>query len=204
MVRFSPALVPQNLVCGERYDESIRHAGTVDEDAEDLFEFIRKDTQSWLAQAKQLRLSANVILPEWEKIRRHPQSLPGIREKMLAYSESFMLLTGFAFENLLKGILYGRDLDNKVVSSKGGHGIVQMARAATTLTPDELSLLERLETYLVWAGRYQLPRTSDAFYKSQGSVSITVNDPSVIDQLFEKLEQILQSEWRAREHFRSA
>ena len=173
-------------------------------EAEELFELIRQDTQSWLAQATQLRLSANVILPEWEKIQRHVQSMPGIREKMLAYSESFMLLTGFAFENLLKGILYGRDPDNKVVSSKGGHGIVQMAKAATTLTSDELNLLERLETYLVWAGRYQLPRTSDVFYKSQGSVSITVKDPKVTDQLFEKLEQILQSEWGARENSRSA
>jgi hypothetical protein len=174
------------------------------QDAEEPFELIRKDTQSWLAQAKQLRLSANVTLPEWEKTRRHPQSMPGIREKMLAYSESFMLLTGFAFENLLKGILYGLDSNNKVASSKEGHGIVQMAKAATTLTPDELSLLERLETYLVWAGRYQLPTTSDAFYKSQGRVSITVTDPVVLDQLFEKLEQILQCEWRARENSRSA
>jgi hypothetical protein len=154
------------------------------QDAEELFELIRKDTQSWLTQAKQLRLSANVILSEWEKVRRHPQSMPGIREQMLAYSESLMLLTGFAFENLLKGVLYGRDSNNKVASSKGGHGIVQMVKAATTLTPDELSLLERLETSLVWAGRYQLPMTSDAFYKSQGRVSIAVKDPMIIDQLF--------------------
>ncbi len=174
------------------------------QDAEELFELVRKDAQSWLAQARRLRLSANVILPEWEEIRRHPQSMPGIRDKMLAYSESFMLLTGFAFENLLKGILYGRDTNNKVARSKNGHGIVQMANAAATLIGDESNLLERLETYLVWAGRYQLPMTPDAFYKSQDSVSIVVEDPAVIDRLFEKLEQILQSEWRARENSRSA
>jgi hypothetical protein len=40
---------------------------------------------------------------------------------------------------------------------KGGHGIVQMAKEVTTLTSDEIDLLERLEIYLVWAGRYQLP-----------------------------------------------
>lgn len=168
------------------------------QETENLFKLIREDAQSWLAQAIQLRLSANVIYPEWEKIRTNPQSGPGVRERMLAYSQSFMFLTGFSFENLLKGILYGRDSNSKLAKSKGGHGIVQMALGVTTLTSEESNLLERLEIYLVWAGRYQLPMTSDAFYDSQGRVSITTQDPIIIEQLFEKLERILKKEWKAR------
>jgi hypothetical protein len=168
------------------------------QDTERLFKLIREDAQAWLAQAKQLRLSAAVIYPEWEKIRSHAQSAPGVRERMLAFSQSFMLLTGFAIENLLKGILYGRDSSSKLARSKGGHGIVQMAKGATTLSSDELNLLERLEIYLVWAGRYQLPMTSDAFHESQDNVSITTKDPIIIEQVFDKLERLLRKEWKAR------
>jgi hypothetical protein len=167
-------------------------------ETENLFKLIREDAQSWLAQARQLKLSADVIYPEWDKIKYNSQAMPDIRERMLGYSQSFMLLTGFAFENLLKGILYGGDSNSKLARSKGGHGIVQMAMAITTLTSDELNLLERLELYLVWAGRYRIPMASDAFYESKGKVSITTRDPIIIEQLFNKLEQILQKEWEAR------
>jgi hypothetical protein len=166
-------------------------------ETENLFKLMREDAQSWLAQAIQLRLSADVIYPEWEKIRTLRQSAPGVRERMLAYSQSFMLLTGLAFENLLKGILYGRDSNSKLAKSKGGHGIVQMANGVTTLTSEELNLLQRLEIYLVWAGRYQLPMRSDAFHESQDKVSITTKDPIIIEQVFSKLERILQKEWKA-------
>jgi hypothetical protein len=168
------------------------------QETEKLFKLIREDAQSWLAQARQLKLSADVIHSEWEKIRNKSQASPGVRERMLGYSQSFMLLTGFAFENLLKGILYGRDINSKLARNKGGHGIVQMAKAIITLTSDELNLLDRLELYLVWAGRYRLPMASDAFHESEGKVYITTQDPIIIEQVFDKLERILRKEWKAR------
>jgi hypothetical protein len=172
-------------------------------ETEELFKLIREDAESWLAQAIQLRLSADVIYPEWEKIRIIRQSAPGVQVRMLAYSQSFMLLTGFAFENILKGILYGRDSNSKLARSKGGHGIVQMAKGVTTLTSDEMNLLERLEIWIVWAGRYRLPMTSTAFYESQGDVSITTKDPFIIEQLFDRLKRILQKERKARGNYSS-
>jgi hypothetical protein len=171
------------------------------QDTENLFKRIREDSQSWLAQAKQLRLSADVIFVEWGKIIQSPPSNPGVQEKMLAYSQGLMLLTGFAFENLLKGILYGRDSSSKLTSSNGGHGIVQMAKGVVSLASEELDLLGRLEIYLVWAGRYRIPMKSDKFHESQGKVSITTNDSRIIDQLFRKLEQILQKEWKDRGNY---
>jgi hypothetical protein len=171
------------------------------QDTEKLFKLIREDAQSWLAQAKQLRLSANVIFLEWEKIIQYPPSNLGVQEKMLAYSKSFMLLTGFAFENLLKGILYGRDSNSKLARNKGGHGIVEMAKGIITLSSAELNLLERLETYLRWAGRYRVPLSPEVFHESQEKVSITTEDSKIIDQLFRKLEQILREVWKGRGNY---
>ena len=75
---------------------------------------------------------------------------------------------------------------------------MKMAQEVTPLTSDELNLLKRLEIYLIWAGRYQLPMTSEKFHETQDNVSITTQYPLIIEQLFDKLEGILQNEWRIR------
>src|SRR5687768_311043 len=144
-------------------------------EAEKLFELIGQDAQMWLEQAKQLKMSADVILVELEKILPLSQVLPGVRVKKVAYIHSFMLLTGMAFENLIKGILVGRDktvvdqqkIDNRLWNVRGGHGIAELGKRVTSLTPDESDLLKRLEEYLFWAGRYPLPLNSDVYFKGQ-------------------------------------
>jgi hypothetical protein len=172
------------------------------QDAQNLFELVHTDAQSWLAQARQLRIAADVIFREWQKVIRVAPSGPGVQEHRLAYSQTFMLLTGFAFENLLKGILYGRNPKQNLKTGYGGsHGIVKMANEVGLLSSEELDLLERLERYLVWAGRYQLPTTAKAFHDAQGKISITTHDPKIIEPLFERLERTLDSEWRARGNY---
>jgi len=111
-----------------------------------------------------------------------------------------MLLTGFAFENLLKGILFGRDASRINRKPRDGHNIVKMAEEIISLTPNETNFLERLEQYLVWAGRYQLPLTAQQFINQQDKISVRSDDLALIDQLFEKLAQILSSEWQARKN----
>lgn len=164
----------------------------------ELFDIIHQDPYSWLGQAKQLRLAANAILPCWEAALLRRPSEPGTQEKMLAYSEAFMMLTGLAFENLFKGILYGRNPEHSLAKSDGGHGIVKMASGISSLAVREQNLLERLKLYLIWAGRYPLPMKVEKFISSQGQVSIRTDDPLQIDQLFNRFAQILSDERQAR------
>jgi hypothetical protein len=112
----------------------------------------------WFEQAKALKLSAEVILAEFSRISSQSQVQPGVTEKQLGYMRSFMLLTGLAFENLIKGIFIARDpspvgrkkLDTRLWPSvRKGHGISTLAKMVTSLTPAELNLLSRLEEYLV-------------------------------------------------------
>ena len=108
------------------------------------------------------------------------------------------MLTGLAFENLFKGILYGRNPEHSLAKSEGGHGIVKMAEGISSLVAREQDLLERLKLYLVWAGRYPLPKNVEKFISSWGQVSILTDDPLVIDQLFDRFAQILSDERQAR------
>jgi hypothetical protein len=174
-------------------------------EAEKLFELVGQDAQMWLEQAIQLKISADVILVELEKVLPLSQVLPGVRVKKLAYIHSFMLLTGLAFENLIKGILIGRDktvVDQQKINSRlwnvrGGHGIAELAKRVASVTSDESDLLRRLEEYLFWAGRYPLPLNSDVYFKGQNHLTFKTTDIALINQLFQKFEEILKKEWEA-------
>ena len=173
----------------------------------ELFERIGSDAQSWLAQAKQLKISANVILPKLREAFEIPPVWPGAQERRLAFFHSYMLLVGLAFENLVKGILIGRNsalVDTEKIESgilgRGGHGIADGARKIVTLSSDEVQLLQRIEEYLFWAGRYPLPLKSNIYHSSETQKlrSGRSDDPELIDALFKRLIDVLEQEWKAR------
>jgi hypothetical protein len=175
--------------------------------SEELFETIGKDAQSWLEQARELKVVADAILPMLQAALCTPPALPGTQEKRFAFLHSYMLLTGLAFENLTKGILIGRDptLVSRAkikggIMGRGGHGIADRAGKIITLTTNESSFLKRTEEYLVWAGRYPLPMTSGHFLNSKKNklLSFCDGDPRLANTLFEKVTTILRKDWDAR------
>jgi hypothetical protein len=169
----------------------------------DLFELLASDGQTWLAQANQLKMAADSILPNVVEAFKIPPALPGAQEKRFAFFHSYMLLTGMAFENLIKGILIQRD--KKLVTReqieggilpRGGHGITAGAKNILTLTAAESNLLQRIEEYLFWAGRYPVPLKSGAYHNSevQELRSGRSDDPPLVDSLFQRLTEILRPE----------
>jgi hypothetical protein len=85
---------------------------------------------------------------------RDPMKVGPIRE-IVAYWNSFLLLTAFAFENLYRAILVGKGLDwRDVRKGKKSHALMEQLSSVTTLNEEEIGLVRRLETYLLWAGRY--------------------------------------------------
>jgi hypothetical protein len=175
--------------------------------AEEMYEIVGQDPLQWFEHANTLKLSADVILQELSRISPQPQVRPGVREKKLAYVRSFMLLTGLAFENLIKGIFIAQDpslvdrkkLDTQLWSSvRKGHGISTLAKKVTSLSSAELNLLTRLEEYLVWGGRYPIPRNSFDYFKSlnpEARLTIDMSrDPTLISGIFNRLSDILESE----------
>src|SRR5664279_2305681 len=101
-------------------------------DAEETYTLLESDPLSWLEQAHGARLSADVLYGALSGIMPLSQALPDIREKKLAYMQSFMLLTALAFENLLKGIsVVGDPAGWKRLKADSGHGISTFAAAVT-------------------------------------------------------------------------
>jgi hypothetical protein len=162
------------------------------DDALETHELLASDAFSWLERAKGLRLSADVIHAALREIMPLSQTLPSIREKKVAYMETYMLLTAIAFENLLKGIsVIGDPTGWRLLKDDSGHGISTFAAKVLQLSDPERDLLQRLQEYLVWAGRYNLPTTAARYRASHFRRTLRSGDPALILGLFEKLATVL-------------
>lgn len=173
------------------------------EQNKDLFKLLAADGQMWLAQANQLKVVADSILPNVDEAFRIPPALPGAQEKRFAFFHSYMLLTGMAFENLIKGILIQRDktlVTRERIESgilhRCGHGISDGAKGLLPLTAHEFNLLQRIEEYLFWAGRYPVPLGSGTYHNSEAQELLCGrnDDPPLINSLFQRLTEILKNE----------
>ena len=149
----------------------------------------------WLKAANGFMLSARVI---WDEL------MPDFgadafadneaMDRVLAFWGSYLLLTAYAFENLYRAVLSARGSSWRVaLGSKGGHGLTQQITSLTALDGDEANLLDRLETYLVWAGRYVVPkdvRTYDEALR-QGRIALMDSDLGTAERLFGRLEHLI-------------
>jgi hypothetical protein len=179
---------------------------------DDMFSLIGRNAQDWLGAAKRLKISADIVLKHLLQIINVPyvsssESVLELMEKQLALMEAFMMLTGFAFENLLKGIdiaknpnlVDSKKLDTALWNVRGGHGISSFAKKIVSLDPSEINMMERLEEYIVWAGRYPIPKLANTYSSATEPYSrrkFNSSDPELIDNLFERLTKILIEEWR--------
>ncbi len=169
------------------------------DDTKSTFEIIARSPHAWLMAAKQLKRAADLIRQELTKVLAvYPRRRAHYED--LARFKSYRLLSGLAIENLVKGILGGRnpgvvspdkfDL-SRIACSKGGHDLLKLAQqAAPTLSDDERDILARLATFVIWAGKYPIHlRSTETVHPSFVST-----DPELVDKLFTKFVAILEQE----------
>ena len=113
---------------------------------------------SWLLKAESLISSFEVLIADDERLALEGQ--PGRRIQSVAY-----MLAGFAIENLLKGLLVAREspFDENGRFKFATHDLRQLAQdAGYELDESENRLLERVQEFTVWTGRYPVPIASDS------------------------------------------
>ena len=74
------------------------------QDSDEIYDLIAYDPAVWRAKAQSLKLSSRLL---WDEIIRvRASDLPNSKRNnlIMAYMESYLLLIGFAFENLIKGV----------------------------------------------------------------------------------------------------
>lgn len=164
----------------------------------------------WLGEALQLKRAAELVLAELNEVLSvYPHGRASYED--LSLFKAYMLLSGIAIENLVKGILVCRDPsiegNDKVdkVKWKGsshGHDLVELAKqTGIPFTLEEKGLFRRLSAFVVWGGRYPIPiKSSDMVQRTKyRGQSIRLNtfistDPDLIRKVFEKASTILETE----------
>jgi len=168
---------------------------------------------SWFWSSEELETAA-AILKEKVEDYYNSQSRNPIGEAVMG---PYYLLTGFAMECLIKGIIVAngeRVLKNgkiKFVDGKDGkkvsqHNLIALAdKAGITYNSDERQILKLLTESIEWAGRYPAPMRWDQEYKQlepghySGSTmeclteSYSNHDIPIIDKLYCRVKGILVS-----------
>ena len=161
----------------------------------DIFDRIKDDPHAWVEQADCLFISAKLSETALRAAMRKPATISNVRVEQLAFLDSFMMLTAFAFENLIKGLGVAKGMNWKTdFQEDGGHGIAAYVEKATTVSTDEKNILQRLQTFSIWAGRYPMPTKSGKYQAD--SLQRTLSIPRDVE-LIERLKARLKAEVRA-------
>jgi hypothetical protein len=163
-------------------------------DSAETYKLLETDAANWLETAEGLQMSAKLSWDALWALSRVPPSES--RQSRLAYMQSFMLLTAFAFENVCRGVatLTKAEGWKYLANYRGGHDLSSVVSEFVSISAEERDLLQRLETYSRWAGRYLIPKGPDQYVKAVELQLRTVRpaDLELAEQLFERLKAQLQ------------
>ena len=149
---------------------------------------------NWFLTANDLTSAADRLAPDieafWESLASSEDSLPLSVFSGSRYQNIFMLLYGFAIENLCKGHAVKELSPKEQQTVKRGklpkrlktHDLVNLVTKGIGLTIDdhEKELLKRLKKAVKWAGRY--PVSADLMDKGKNGIrDILLNMPGGIN-----------------------
>jgi hypothetical protein len=157
------------------------------------------DPNQWLEKAEGLIISAEVLwntaTPLWPSLFDQNTNVKATVKRLDAYLSSCFLLTAYAFENLCRGIIVGRGSPwREVLAQDGGHSLLKQLSEVTDLTSEEKRLVDRLQTFLLWAGRYVVPKKVPQFVRDVRELrqSFLTSDWDTVTGLFNRLARQLR------------
>ncbi|MBP0725946.1 hypothetical protein J5Y03_12265 [Bacillus sp. RG28] len=175
-------------------------------------QFIRNASYpiTWEITAMELKKSADILFKEvkieFEKnLQRVSKPIDESKDEklelddLLSVSRSYMLLSGFAIENLLKAIaikgnpeLYVDDENKKLTDLN--HNLNKLVdKLNISVNSEEKEILEKLSEYVYWAGRYPTPINAK---KMSLGFSFDINsEPVIINNIFNRLIELLGTNW---------
>ena len=157
---------------------------------------------AWISTAEELLRAFNILVPQIEVDTKQLFEESHVFSNVASVA---MMLGAFAIENLLKAIQIeqlGPKFDNRGVFAIDTHDLLKLTDATNVhLLEEERILLERLEQFAKWAGRYPVPLFRDDMRPrtlpnggfSPRTVIHVPDDFVAISNFAEKLKSILCS-----------
>lgn len=179
-----------------------------------------RNPSGWLFAAEGLKRSADLLRSAHAKASHrlfftpHPSDdeRREIFEEAFAYNPRHVMLAGYAIENLLKGLLVAAHPERWVFEHRdkllswpsGGHDLVQLAKeASVSLNDNEERLVDRIEVYVLWAGRYPVALKAQAMRPRdpmgvEGPATWSSDYDHQVDELYHRLHEMLREAAIAR------
>ncbi|RIH63001.1 hypothetical protein D1164_21865 [Mariniphaga sediminis] len=184
---------------------------------QDFFENASTDSMTWLENAEFLKISADSIFDKIittyndykreqkiesnfdvnSTINRKRDKINNLEDRLKSFSNTYYLLIGYSFENLIKGLSIKNNpqmsfndiYSNKWSKYKSGHGISGICREnIINLTSSEIDLLQRLETYIIWIGKYPVAKKLENHINEYDNKYFDSDDKELIDNLFDRVK----------------
>jgi hypothetical protein len=142
------------------------------------FDRAAESPAQWLFSASMLRRAASRV--DWLDSRNFSDELDpkptrptpwGNDPDLVSLLPVNRMLMGLSFENLLKGLLVaggvpplkGRSLSKDLGNHDLGNLLVRVNKPPLFFTPDERKLISDLSDFVVWQGRYPIPKSEHNF-----------------------------------------
>lgn len=165
----------------------------------------------WFDTAERLKISADILFDKlsdlYSRINRS-ENIFEWRKQQLAVFQSYMMLLGFSLENLIKAVSIKfytsqnklvsdfKNLQNDVWQVKSAHDLLTIADNCNfNLTDNEKNLIKRHTEFLIWAGRYHIPKTKLKYDEAfdQQKLRRKQGDHILIESVFKKAKQFLDN-----------
>jgi hypothetical protein len=192
---------------------------------QEFFDIASIDSMKWLENAEFLKISAdliwkNILIAYKEFTEEHRRihkinlstgvfnknrdKVHELEDKLKSFSNTYYLIIGYSFENLIKalsieknpGLSFKEIYDKHWKKYNSGHGIsIICKKNIDELTQTEFELLERLEAYILWLGKYPVAIDRDRHVADYDKKYFFSDDKNENDKLFDKIKKkLLQTE----------
>jgi len=181
---------------------------------ENTYHSMCHDAIAWIDQSDRHIIASQVIYREWEKLfKKHPDLPIEQDQNIIALLDSYMLLLGLGMENIIKALIISikpdfdsiKELDLYKWSANGGHGIKEMFLFnIPNLNHEEIDLLDRLQEFIVWAGKYNVPNKSTNYIASKTPLNTQRYKPidnQTAKKLIQKVKTITIDNWESNKTF---
>ncbi|MBL0335178.1 MAG: hypothetical protein IPP73_07610 [Chitinophagaceae bacterium] len=169
----------------------------------------------WIETAESLKLAADILIENFKiyfnKVDSDSSFLQENNRLLLnGLFQSYTLTLGFSIENLLKGysifcfqlsndftdVKSYYDIEKLLWKSKNGHNLIAIAQSADLqIFPEEEEFLNRLQIFLLWAGRYRTPKKEhdiSLYLKDLFDLTIKSSDEAITSNLFNKIRNFIK------------
>jgi hypothetical protein len=126
-----------------------------------IYESTASNPMQWLSNARSLQFAADLLKPSFEK-ELNSTHLPAKKNNFeITVGQIYLMIIGFATENYLKGIYVTQNpeiIENDKLIKLNSHTLLKLFQELNLkISKKEIDLIERLEEFILWAGRYPIP-----------------------------------------------